>query len=86
MARLTATEVAREFSAVVNRIGTGEEIEVVRNGVEVVEMRPPSAGRLLSAGRWRELMASAPTPDEDFVRDIEATRLETGPPSGPWPS
>lgn len=86
MTRLSATEVAREFSAVVNRIGTGEEIEVVRNGVPVVEMRPVSAGRFLSASRWRELMASAPSPDEDFARDIEDARKEIGPPSGAWPS
>lgn len=86
MTRLSATEVAREFSAVVNRIGTGEEIEVVRNGVPVVEMRPATSGRLISAARWRELMASAPSPDDDFARDIEAARREIGPPGGAWPS
>jgi prevent-host-death family protein len=86
MARLSATEVAREFSTVVNRVDAGEEIEVVRNGVPVVEMRPASAGRLVSASRWRELMASAPSPDEDFARDVEAARMEIGPPSGAWPS
>lgn len=86
MTRLSATEVAREFSAVVNRIGAGEEIEVVRNGVPVVEMRPPSAGRAVSAARWRELMASAPAPDEDFARDVEAAREEIEPPRAPWPS
>jgi antitoxin (DNA-binding transcriptional repressor) of toxin-antitoxin stability system len=86
MTRLSATEVAREFSAVVNRIGAGEEIEVVRNGVPVVEMRPASARRLVSATRWQELMASAPSPDEDFARDVEAARERVGPPSGAWPS
>jgi antitoxin (DNA-binding transcriptional repressor) of toxin-antitoxin stability system len=84
--RLTATEVAREFSAVVNRIGAGEEIEVIRNGVPVVEMRPPSPGRLVSAARWDELMNSAPSPDEDFARDVEAARRNIGPPAGAWPS
>jgi antitoxin (DNA-binding transcriptional repressor) of toxin-antitoxin stability system len=86
MDRLSATEVAREFSAVVNRIGAGEEIEVVRNGVPVVEMRPASAPRLVSASRWHELMASAPSPDEDFARDVEAARESVGRPSGAWPS
>lgn len=86
MTRLTATEVAREFSAVVNRVGAGEEIEVVRNGVPVVEMRPINPGRLLSASRWTELMASAPTPDEDFARDVEEARDSIGPPSSAWPS
>jgi prevent-host-death family protein len=86
MTRLSATEVAREFSAVVNRVGGGEEIEVVRNGVPVIEMRPASAGRLVSAARWQELMTSAPSPDKEFARDVEEARESVGPPSGAWPS
>jgi antitoxin (DNA-binding transcriptional repressor) of toxin-antitoxin stability system len=86
MTRLSATEVAREFSAVVNRIGAGEEIDVVRNGVPVVRMRPVGPGHLVSAARWRELMNSAPTPDDDFAADVEAGRDAIGPPSGAWPS
>ena len=86
MIRLSATEVSRQFSTVVNRVGAGEEIEVMRNGVPVMQMRPPSAGHLVSAARWRELMNSAPSPDEDFARDVEAGREAIGPPSGAWPS
>jgi prevent-host-death family protein len=86
MTRLSATDVAREFSAVVNRVGAGEEIEVVRNGVPVVQMRPVSSGHLVSADRWRELMGSAPAPDEDFAGDVEVGRGAIGPPSGAWPS
>lgn len=86
MTRLSATEVAREFSAVLNRIGAGEEIEVVRNGVPVVEMRPPVPSRLISAARWDELMQSIPSPDDDFAQDVEAARKEIGPPPEPWPS
>lgn len=86
MTRLTATEVAREFSAVVNRVGAGEEIEVVRNGVPVVEMRPASSGRLISAAHWDELMASIPSADEDFASDVKAAREEIGPPRDAWPS
>jgi len=78
--------VAREFSAVVNRVGAGEEIDVVRNGVPVVQMRPPSLGHLVSAAKWRELMDSAPMPDEDFAVDVEAGREAIGPPGGAWPS
>jgi len=86
MTRLSATQVAREFSAVVNRVGAGEEIEVVRNGAPVVEMRPASSPRLVSAARWDELMRSIPSPDEDFARDVEAARDEVGPPRDAWPS
>jgi len=84
--RLSATEVAREFSAVVNRISAGEEIEVVRNGAPVVEMRPATSNRLISASRWDELMRSIPSPDEDFARDIDTARNEVGPPPDAWPS
>jgi prevent-host-death family protein len=84
--RLSATEAARKFSAVVNRVSAGEEIEVVRNGVPVVEMRPARAGHLMSAERWDELMASVPSPDNDFARDVEAAREGISPPSGAWPS
>jgi antitoxin (DNA-binding transcriptional repressor) of toxin-antitoxin stability system len=83
---MNATKVAREFSAVVNRIGAGEEIEVVRNGVPVVQMRPAGSTRQVSAARWRELMETAPSVDEDFSRDVEAGREAIGPPSGAWPS
>jgi len=86
MTRLSATEVAREFSAVVNRISSGEEIEVVRNGVPVAEMRPPVTPRLISAARWDELMRSIPSPDEDFARDVESARKEAGALPEPWPS
>jgi prevent-host-death family protein len=86
MARLSATEVSREFSAVVSRVGAGEEIEVVRNGVPVVQMRPANPGHLVSAARWRELMDSAPSPDEDFASDVAAGRAAIGPPDDAWPS
>lgn len=86
MTRLSATEVAREFSAVVNRVGAGEEIEVVRNGVPVVQMRRADRGHLVSSERWQELMDSAPAPDEDFASDVEAGRRGIGPPSSAWPS
>jgi antitoxin (DNA-binding transcriptional repressor) of toxin-antitoxin stability system len=86
MVRLSATEVARSFSSIVNRVGAGEEIEVVRNGVPVVEMRPATTGHTVSAERWRELIASAPPIDVEFARDVELARRDFGPPSGAWPS
>jgi antitoxin (DNA-binding transcriptional repressor) of toxin-antitoxin stability system len=86
MVRLSATEVARSFSSIVNRVGAGEEIEVVRNGVPVVEMRPATAGRAVSADRWRELISTSPPVDPEFVRDVAVAREDLGPPSGAWPS
>lgn len=86
MASYSATDIARNFSAMVNRVGAGEEIEIVRNGVAVAELRPAGRRHAVSASRWRELMSSAPRVDDDFARDVEEARARIGPPSGAWPS
>jgi prevent-host-death family protein len=86
MIRLTATEVARKFSQVISRVGAGEEVEVVRNGVPVAQMRPARVPQVVSAARWRELMDSAPAVDENFEHDIGASRETIGPPDSAWPS
>lgn len=77
---------ARNFSEILNRIGTGEEIEIVRNGVSVAQMRPSPPGRSISAEHWRELIESAPPVDEDFERDLEDVRRAIGAPDSTWPS
>jgi len=82
---MSATEVARNFSSVINRVGAGEEVEIVRNGAPVAQLRPPSQPRGLSGVEWRALIARLPAVDEDFARDIEAVRSEIGPPAGKWP-
>ena len=85
MSRLTATEAARNFSALLNRVAEGEEIEIVRNGAVVALVAPPK-GRLLSAARFRDLLESAPPVDDEFVADVRRSRAETGPPETSWPS
>ena len=85
MVRLTATEVARDFSKVVNRVATGEEVEVVRNGVAVAQMLPARQA-VVSPGYWRELMDDAPPIDAEFERDVESARTAVGPPSPAWQS
>ncbi len=86
MARLTATEVARNFSEVLNRVAAGEEIEVTRAGAPVALIAPPRP-RLLPAARFRELMASAPSVDEKFADDLREIRSDAGlMPENPWPS
>jgi prevent-host-death family protein len=82
---MTATETARNFSDVLNRVAGGEEIEVIRNGAEVAVISPPRE-QLISATRFRELIATAPRPDEDFVDEVHAARKSVGPPEGAWPS
>ncbi|HLI31730.1 MAG TPA: type II toxin-antitoxin system prevent-host-death family antitoxin [Solirubrobacteraceae bacterium] len=84
MIRMSATDVARNFSSVINRVGAGEEVEIVRNGAPVAELRAPSAPCGLSSTEWRALIASLPAVDDEFARDVEAARSAVGPPTGKW--
>jgi prevent-host-death family protein len=85
MARLTATQAARNFSDVLNRVAAGEEIEVTRNGLVIAAIsRPPVA--LMSPERFDALMASLPEPDERFAADLREIRASVGPPRDPWQS
>lgn len=86
--RLTATEVARSFSSVLNRVTEGGEIEITRNGQTVAVIGPPKRRKqFLSPEELRELLETAPPVDEDFVRDLEEIRRSVGPPPGdPWAS
>ena len=85
MPRLTATEAARAFSDVLNRVAAGEEVEITRSGAPVAIIGPPK-GRLVSAERFRELLATAPRPDDGFADDVRELRRSVGPPGEPWPS
>lgn len=85
MAKLSATEAARNFSDVLNRVAAGEELEIVRNGATVALLSPPKR-RLLSAEAFRELMASAPPVDDAFVDDLRAIRSDAPTPESSWPS
>ncbi len=82
---MTATDAARSFSEVLNRVATGEEIEVLRSGAPVAVISAPKA-QLLSAARFRELIASAPRPDEEFAADVGAARSLLPGADDPWPS
>lgn len=85
MARLTATEAARAFSDVLNRVSAGEEVEVTRSGAPIAIIGPATT-RLISAERFRELIATAPRPDAAFADDVRALRTGVGPPDESWPS
>lgn len=82
---MTATDAARNFSEVLNRVAAGEEVEVTRAGAPVAVIAPPKI-RLLSAERFRELIATAPPLDDKFADDVRALRETVGPPGSSWPS
>ncbi len=81
--QMTATDAARSFSDVLNRVAAGEEIEVIRSGAPVAVIAPPKA-QLLSAARFRELITGAPLPDDEFAADVRAARSELAAPADPW--
>ena len=69
MTSLSATAVARNFSAVLNRVAAGEEIEITRSGATVAVLTPPRV-RFVSAARFRALLADGPPVDARFVGDV----------------
>ncbi len=85
MGRMTATEAARSFSELLNRVAAGEEVEVTRSGAPVAVIRPAHS-RLISAERFTELIDSAPRADEDFTEDVLRLRAAVGAPEDPWVS
>jgi antitoxin (DNA-binding transcriptional repressor) of toxin-antitoxin stability system len=74
---MTEAEVSGNFSAVLQKIGCGEEVVVDRDGQPVAVIRtPPAADRLLSESiaiaRQRERERGyAVTLDPDFAADVE---------------
>jgi len=82
---MTATEAARTFSQLLNRVSSGEEIHVVRNGAEVAVITPPVA-QTVSAARFREVIASAPVIDDAFADELHSARVSLPAPAGAWPS
>jgi prevent-host-death family protein len=85
VARLTATEVARRFSDVLNRVAKGEEIQITRNGAEIAVLTPPRI-RLLPGQRLGEILRSLPPVDDEFAVDLRRIRREAGAPDSHWPS
>ena len=82
---MTATDAARSFSELLNRVANGEEIEVTRSGAAVAVISPAKM-RLISAEQFRELVATTPAPDAEFAREIRAARESVGPPEDTWQS
>ena len=85
MVKMTATEAARTFSQLLNRVSSGEEIHVIRNGAEVAVIAPPAL-ETISADRFREIIATAPPVDDQFAAEIDHARASLPAPEGAWPS
>jgi antitoxin (DNA-binding transcriptional repressor) of toxin-antitoxin stability system len=85
MVRMTATEVSRHFSNVINRVDSGEEIEIVRNGRAIAELRRPSQPVGTSGAALRALIDGLPPLDADFAGEVERERKLLGAETGEWP-
>lgn len=86
-ARITATDAARKFSDLLNKVRyRGETFEVVRGGEVVARLVPAGSGQGEPTLRnlLQRLDALAP-PDGEFASDLESIQLEQQAPSeDPW--
>ncbi len=83
--RLTATEAARGFSELLNRVRyRGESFIIERGGVPIGELRPAAPVRFTGPDLLT-LLRSLPPVDEEFFDDVEeAARSQPGLPESPW--
>lgn len=82
---ITATEAARSFSDLVNRVYYKNEEFVVERGGQPVCRIVPVGPRRLSGRALARLMESLPKPDPGYWDEVEAAVLSQPPvPGSPW--
>jgi antitoxin (DNA-binding transcriptional repressor) of toxin-antitoxin stability system len=74
--RMTATEAACHFGAVLGRVAAGEEIEIVRDGATVAVIAPPRGSRRAVRG----LLGGG----DSFADDLAALERELEAPPEAW--
>jgi prevent-host-death family protein len=84
--RVTATEAARRFSDLLNRVRYAQEtFVIVRGGEEVGVLGPVPPRRSVTLGAFVEKLRKATRPDEGFIEDLERIQAEQPPAGeGPW--
>ncbi len=84
--RVSATEAARTFSDLLNRIRyRGEEFVVERAGEPVCRMTPAAPTKHLRFRDLAALLREPPVPDAGYAADVRrATRSQGRPPRSPW--
>ncbi|MFC7217223.1 type II toxin-antitoxin system Phd/YefM family antitoxin [Streptomyces polyrhachis] len=83
MTVVSASEVSRNFSAMVDRAGKGERIEIIRNGRLVAALVPIADTGNGKAVKDRLKPLTYPG-DEDWYEDIAATRALLTEGGDPW--
>lgn len=81
MRRMSATEVARRFSQVLDEVeASGERVLVMRHGRAAVEIGPPRSG---NGAQLLAVLADRPH-DPDWADDIRQLRGEAGAAQDRW--
>jgi antitoxin (DNA-binding transcriptional repressor) of toxin-antitoxin stability system len=85
--RITATELARNLSDILNRVKyKGERFSVERKG-EIVAVIEPAPKKAMTVREFFQAYDKIPKPDPDFWKDVEeGRRLMKQPPRDPWDS
>jgi antitoxin (DNA-binding transcriptional repressor) of toxin-antitoxin stability system len=85
--KITATELARNLSDVLNRVRyKGEHFKVMKGGKVVAELGPPP--KTMTLAQFADFWERVPKPDAEYWDDVEAgIRLMNIPPeTPPWES
>ncbi|MBI3183682.1 MAG: antitoxin [Myxococcales bacterium] len=84
---ISATEAARSFSELLNRVRFRGDSFVVERGGEAVCRISPIATAPRSVRDLIRLLGETPKPDKRYLDDLERiTRAQPKLPSGPWES
>ncbi len=83
--RVSATEAARNFSEILNRVRyRGERFLIERGGVTIGELRP-AAPVSFTGKDFQSLMRSLPPVDEEYLTVVEEiARRQPQLPESPW--
>lgn len=86
--RITATQLARSLSDILNRVRyRGERFEIQRNGETVAMLGPTAAMRKGATLReYLEARKRGPRMDEEFLKELEQINADQPPPQvREWP-
>lgn len=81
MREVSATEAARQFSELLDRVeASGEEFVVMRHGRAVANIGPA----VIASGRNLKQVLRAHPGDDSWAGELRALREALGPPADPW--
>jgi antitoxin (DNA-binding transcriptional repressor) of toxin-antitoxin stability system len=85
---ITATEAARNFAKILNRVRyAGESFVIVKNGEAMCRIDPAGGARRATVGDLLRLLAASALRDPAFADDVEkAQRKQPKLPRSPWAS